>query len=287
MARLFGFIGNRPELGPKVLMAYSDHLKASGDPLGWGLGFYQFGEPLLRRRPLEERHEIELAKVTESLTTDVLIGHARNPTVGNLRTENTHPFRYRQWLFAQTGTLEGFDGLRDKLVDVQPDFLRPNVRGDTDSEPFFYLILSYLNDLGHLGSGAVPPGSILQALRSAVGRVDSLCDEAGVGHHRGDFLITNGEHLVAVHRSGKMGYRVVDDAREVEQYLEELEDGARISSLELSNLDAVHCCVLASELDEVPDGWQRAPADSILLCSRTEGPAVQPLRNAVAGANRA
>ncbi len=278
MARLFGFIGNRPELGPRVLLAYSDYLKVSGDPLGWGLGFYQFGEPLLRRRPLEERKEIELAKVTESLKTDVLIGHARKPTVGNLRTENTHPFRYRQWLFAQTGTLQGFDGLRDKLMDVQPDFLKPNVRGDTDSEPFFYLFLSYLNDQGHLGNGAVFPQHIQSALRAAIARVDALCDDAGVPHHSGDILVTNGEHMLAVHRSGNMGYRVVNDARDVQHYLEDLEDGSRISTHELSNLESVQCCVIASELEKLPDDWQRAPNQSLLLCSRTDGPTISPIR---------
>lgn len=276
MARLFGFIGNRPELGPRVLLAYSEHLKAHGDPLGWGLGFYQFGEVLLRRRPLEERKEIELAKMTESLRTEVLIGHARNPTVGNLRAENTHPFRYRQWLFAQTGTLHGFSGLRERLQEVQPDFLRPNVRGDTDSEAIFYLFLSYLHDQGHLDDGPVATEHVLAALRSTMARVDALCDEVAVPHHTGDILVTNGECIIAVHRSGKMGYRLVDDARQVADYLEG-HDESRLNSSELRNLEQVQCCVVASPLVELPPDWVQVPVHSLMSCARKGPPLIQSL----------
>ena len=48
---------------------------------------------------------IDVASLVRDVRTDVLIGHVRNPTIGEPGTRNTHPFRYRQWLFAHTGTL--------------------------------------------------------------------------------------------------------------------------------------------------------------------------------------
>ncbi|HEX2673841.1 MAG TPA: class II glutamine amidotransferase, partial [Polyangiaceae bacterium] len=137
---MFGFIGNRPDLGARVLEANAALLRArrtAGDPLGWGLGFYQSGEVLLRRRPIDDRDEIDLVEAAGDIRTDVLIGHVRRASVGGLRTENTHPFRYRMWLFAQTGTIFGFERLRERLLASQPEFLRKNVRGETDSELFF------------------------------------------------------------------------------------------------------------------------------------------------------
>ena len=160
MARMFGFIGNRADLGARVLALHADVLKvpvSPGGPMGWGMGFYQAGEVLLRRRPIDEREVIDLTPVVEGMRTDVLIGHVRRPTVGSLRTENTHPFRYRQWLFAQTGTIGGFAALRERLLESQPEFLRRNVRGDTDSELFFYLFLSFIHDAGHLADALVAP----------------------------------------------------------------------------------------------------------------------------------
>ncbi len=271
MARLVGFISNRSELGARVLAAQSKHLKVkkvTTGPLGWGVGFMQFGEVLLRRRPLDEREEIDLSDSLEGMKTDVLIGHVREPTVGNLRTENTHPFRYRQWLFAQTGTLEGFDQVRDRLLDAQPAFLRPNVRGDTDSELFFYLFLSYLHDEGHLNGQHVPLATIHEALRSALRLVDGVCAEAGLAQPRGDILLTNGEHLVAVHRSGQMATLHVADPEEIDALLNP-DPG---SSSRLRNLAQVQCTVIASAMLELAPGWQRAATDSFISATRTEGP---------------
>src|SRR6476659_6218653 len=132
MARMFGFIGNRADLGALVLASSAEVLRVrrpADQPLGWGIGFYQAGEVLLRRRPIDERPEIDVSVIAKDLPADVLIGHVRAATVGNLRTENTHPFRYRQWLFAHTGTIDGVGSLRERVSESLPEFLRRNVRG--------------------------------------------------------------------------------------------------------------------------------------------------------------
>ncbi len=233
----------------------------------------QFGEVLLRRRPLDERPEIDLSEATSGLKTDLLIGHVRQPTVGNLRTENTHPFRYRHWLYAQTGTIEGFEQVRERLLDVQPEFLRPNVRGDTDSELFFYLFLSYLHDEGHLSGHHAPVAATQDALRSALRLVDGLCDEAGLPKPKGDILLTNGEYLLGVHRSGQMGMYFVDD----EQELDALLNPDPSHSSRVRNLEQVRCTLLASELEELPPGWQRATSDQFVVATRTEAPVCVPI----------
>ena len=65
MARLFGLIGNRADLGGRVLAFESQalHVQARGTTLGWGVGFYQGGEVLMRRRPLDDREEIDITDV--------------------------------------------------------------------------------------------------------------------------------------------------------------------------------------------------------------------------------
>ena len=52
MARLFGLIGNRTDLAGRVLASEADALRVQsrGGSLGWGVGFYQGGEVLMRRR---------------------------------------------------------------------------------------------------------------------------------------------------------------------------------------------------------------------------------------------
>src|SRR5882724_1931133 len=195
MARLFGFVGNRADLGGRVLELESKPLKvvAKGTTLGWGIGFYQAGEVLLRRRPIDERPEIDVANLAKDLRADVLIWHVRAATVGNLRTENTHPFRYRQWLFAHTGTINGHGRLRERLSESLPEFLRRNVRGDTDSELLFHLFLSFLHDAGDLGETPVDPSATRAALRATLSLIDRLRAEQGTSAGGMNLVVTDGE----------------------------------------------------------------------------------------------
>ena len=276
MARMFGFIGNRADLGVRVLKLHADTLKVNrpaDESLGWGIGFFQSGEVLLRRRPIDEREVIDLAEAAENVRTDVLIGHVRRASVGSLRTENTHPFRYRMWLFAQTGTIGGFSRLRERLLASQPEFLRRNVRGDTDSELFFYLFLSFLHDAGHLDEAHVAPEHVATALRSSISLVDRLSAEEGHGENRGDLLVTNGEHMVAVHRNGVMAYRVLHGRHDVEELLGE--DG--LKQVRIPSIDSTRFSLIASELDSVPQGWTPVEGRAIVTMTRTDDPVTEPL----------
>jgi len=277
MARMFGFIGNRADLGSRVLSHHGDVLQiavGSNGPMGWGVGFYQAGEVLLRRRPIDERSVIDLVPVIEGVRTDVLLGHVRRPTVGALRTENTHPFRYRQWLFAQTGTIFGFAALRDRLLESQPEFLRRNVRGDTDSELFFYLFLSFLHDAGHLSDAQVAPEHIRAALRASMSLVDRLSAEEGFARNAGDLLVTNGEFLVGAHRGEEqIAYRVLAGRADVEELLGD--DG--MHQARIPNVDTTHFSIIASGLESVPSRWNTIADRSFVTMTRTEDPTCESI----------
>lgn len=273
---MFGFIGNRSDLGARVLELNAGVLRIRrepGVPLGWGIGFYQSGEVLLRRRPIDERDLIDMAEAAENVRTDVMIGHVRRATVGSLRTENTHPFRYRSWLFAQTGTIQGFDRLRDRLLASQPEFLRRSVRGETDSELFFYLFLSFLHDAGHLNDVHVAPEHIRAALRASIALVDRLSAEEGQGENRGDILVTNGEHMIAVHRDNIMAYRVVKGRHDVEELLGE--EGLRRTRI--PSVDSTRFTMLAAEIEAVPSGWHAVEGRKVVTLTRTDDPISEQL----------
>src|SRR5262245_14428502 len=193
MARLFGMIGNRPDLGARALAFETDPLRAKskGAPLGWGLGFYQGGEVLMRRRPIDDRAEIDVAKLAADVRADVLIGHVRSATVGALRTENTHPFRYRQWLYAQTGTVPQFEQVRERLVASVPEFLRGGIRGETDAEVLFHVFLSFLHDAGRLNDGLVEAAPVRDAMRSCVAVADGMAAEVGGEQGELNVLVAN------------------------------------------------------------------------------------------------
>jgi glutamine amidotransferase len=92
-----------------------------------------------------------LKELAEKLRVTALIAHVRgvpfydNPTVGE---QNLHPFRYRGYrlALAHNGHLAGFDRMRFSLIEhIKPDIARL-IRGNTDTEWLYALLLSQLED---------------------------------------------------------------------------------------------------------------------------------------------
>ena len=276
MARLVGFIGNRPDLGARVieLEGRALNVRRQGVTPGWGVGFYQAGEILLKRRPIDDRSEISLTDLTRDLRADTLLAHVRLATVGAPRTENTHPFRYRQWLFANTGTVESFDKLRGRLAEQLPQFLQRDVRGETDSELLFHLFLSFLHDAGQLDRPAVEPSVARGALRSAISLVDGLCAEEGAPPTACNFLLANAEYLVAVHAGSPMGYRVFQGQRDLERLFG---DGG-LGRMRIPDYATSKVTVVASDFDDgLPLEWTEVAERAIVTFTRSDAPVVETL----------
>lgn len=292
MARLVGFIGNRPDLGARVIeltgRALSVRKKAEGavgpaplgqsvatpTPPGWGIGFYQAGEILLKRRPIDDRAEISLADLTHDVRADTLVAHVRLATVGSPRTENTHPFRYRQWLFANTGTVDSFTRLRGRLAEQLPTFLHRDVRGETDSELIFHMFLSFLHDQGVLDRPAVEPAAARQAIRGAISLVDGLCAEEGAPPTALNVLISNPEYLMAVHAGASMAYRVFKGERDLEQIFG---DGG-LHRMRMPDYANSRLTLVASDFDDgIPSGWTPVRERAIVTFTRSDAPAIEDL----------
>ena len=158
---------------------------------------------------------IEIAALSD-VASHMLIAQIRTPGVGALRTENTPPFRYRDWLFAQRGTIPGFDMIRAPLLERLPEFLRCNLRGETDGEAMFYSFLSCLDEAVNLESDRITAAQIREALRGALLRGDQLLARAGQPEAECDWFVSDGEHLVCLHRTGTMMYRRFDAPEELE-----------------------------------------------------------------------
>jgi predicted glutamine amidotransferase len=270
MSRVLALVGNRPDVCGVAAKKYANLLRVEthGKALGWGIGFYQHGEALLRRRPFDDREVIEIAALND-ISSGLVIAQIRTPGVGSLRTENTPPFRYRDWLFAQRGTLEGFDQIRDPLLERLPEFLRCNLRGETDGEAMFYSFLSCLDEAVGLESDRISAAQIRDALRGALARVDQLLARTGSSNAALDWFVSDSEHLVALHRTGTMMYRRFDAPEELEALLPEGPPGA--------SLHPFRCSLLASGLNELPEKWLRLDTNHFITVNRTDPLALEAL----------
>jgi predicted glutamine amidotransferase len=208
MGRLFGYMANRADRLHDALYQEREVIapSTSAQPSGWGIGFYQGGEVLHKKRPLTDASALDWGQVAQDVGTDCAVFHLRQATVGDFRAENIHPFRMRSWLFAHNGTIERFHTIREPLLSQVPDYLQRNIRGDTDSEHFFHMVLSFLHDAGHLDVVDGDARVVVGAIRSAVALVDRLSAEVGAKPATLNMVLTNGRRMYALRRGSPMMY---------------------------------------------------------------------------------
>lgn len=219
MARLVAYVANRTDRLEAALLNERSALAPpadapSSEPGAWGLAFYQGDEILHKKRPLNSGERVAWEEVAGRVQSDCVVLHLRQPTVGDFRTENTHPFRMRQWTFAHQGTIVGFDRMREALVGELPDFLRRNITGNTDSEAFFHRILAALHSRGQLdghGDGPARDDAVCAAIHEAANEVEQW---SAMGATDGDdrdassttLVITDGRTVYALRRGRPLYY---------------------------------------------------------------------------------
>lgn len=197
---------NRADLLKVAIRA--EQVATAAEPIretaGWGIGFYQADDVLHKKRPTPLREPFHWADVVQDVNSHCLVAQARDATLDNSRAENTHPFRMRQWLFVHSGTIERFDSIRAQLVESLPDFIRRNIRGETDSEHIFHVLLSFLHDAGQLDATNPRDADVVSATRSTLTLIDRLAAEVGAAPGTIDFALTNGNKLYTLRRGGQM-----------------------------------------------------------------------------------
>ncbi|MBT8493551.1 MAG: hypothetical protein KJO07_10875 [Deltaproteobacteria bacterium] len=147
MTRLFGIVCNQPKRVSEALDPVREALVASGPLARWGLAYVQAGHVLLSRNPRPEPDGVDFGTSIANLASDYIIGWATGDD-GFKGTPNTQPFRFRAWMYAQSGTATDID--LGPLWEHMPGYLQRNVRGKTPAEVFFHLFLSMLHDSGKL-----------------------------------------------------------------------------------------------------------------------------------------
>ena len=113
MSHLVAYFGNEPENLACALSSargalYSKNERGAND--GFGLGFVQGGDVLLRKRPRAETSEVDLYGLARDTRAEALVGrvglaqtdgesNGDAKTDVSVRAEDADPFRFRSWLF--------------------------------------------------------------------------------------------------------------------------------------------------------------------------------------------
>lgn len=175
MCRLLGIIANKPVDLEFSLGRFKD--RASWNPDGWGIGWYENNESKIFKESIAATAEgSKLPVVSKDVRSMIIIAHVRKGTGAVPSERNSHPFKYKDWLFAHNGSVN-----REYLFLLLIDEYKNSLKGETDSEVYFYWILQCIEECR----------DIIAGVKKAVGKITTQ-NYSGL-----NFLLSNGKCLYA------------------------------------------------------------------------------------------
>jgi glutamine amidotransferase len=185
MCRLLGFVANKPvdlEFSLERFKGFSDI-----NPDGWGIGWYENGAAKVYKQGISAKdRQSELPRLAKAVISKMIISHVRSGTGAPPLEVNSHPFEFKNWLFAHNGSVD-----RDYLLSLLKDEYKQGLRGETDSEVYFFWILQNIETTG----------DIIGGIKKAI---DKIMGKTYTGLN---FLLANGEMLYAFrYASGSRSY---------------------------------------------------------------------------------
>jgi glutamine amidotransferase len=201
--KLFACMCNQPQRLAAALAPVRSTLVAQPPLTRWGLGYIQGGDVLLVRTPKASTVPVDLAAPLADIATDCAIAQAVRDDGTYGGTDNTPPFRFRRWLFGQSGPtklVNNSEELNAKLLEHIPEYLRRNIKGRTPGELMFHVFLSMLHDEGNLDDPNLPTAATRRALAATLRLVGSELERLGASDvAMGNVALTNGRSMVMAH----------------------------------------------------------------------------------------
>lgn len=171
---------------------------------GWGIATWDNALPHVERQAWAAYHGEHFRRAAARIHASTVLAHVRRATVGPPAIENTHPFSDGSWAFAHNGTVPRFADIRAPMLAATTPAHREAIRGATDSEHVFHLLLS-LHE-------ADPARPLLDVVREGAHRVMAWCDAFPSERALGlNMVLTDGARMVGT-RLGRTLHYIERDA---------------------------------------------------------------------------
>ena len=146
MCRLLGVIANNPvdlvfslEDAHRPFKKFGDRNK---NPDGWGIGWYHRGRANVFKEAIPAPSSAKLPELARETESNIIIAHVRKKGTGaETAKRNSHPFIFRNWLFAHNGSVS-----REHLIELLSEEYKESIEGETDSEIYFRWILQNIEE---------------------------------------------------------------------------------------------------------------------------------------------
>ena len=215
---------------------------------GFGVGWYdQLDEAGIFKAITPAWNNKNLGELCSQTKAHTFFAHVRAATHGVIQRSNSHPFKYKNWIFQHNGDVSDFTKIKRELqFDVSPD-LYQQILGTTDSETFFYLAITY-------GLEENPKLAIEKTIR----RIESAQKNAG---------INVGISLSCAISDGKSVYtaRYASDNKNVRtQFYSQDSSCIEAPNGECSALPDNSAVIVSEPLDCPSDKWIEVPINSFM-----------------------
>ncbi len=248
------------------LVKQSIRAREAEEPLngdGFGLGWYEHSIdsfPALYRSIQPAWNDTNLLNLSAKIRTNCMFAHVRAATMGGVSIYNCHPFQFGRLLFMHNGEIGGFTKIKRHIRHLLNDPIYDWIKGQTDSEHFFALLMQVFIDIDaeHSVKG------IRDALVETLKRIRQLQQKYGVSEEYNylNMVLTDGMNLVALRYSNDPKncptlYYAAGSSYEVHHGRVHLEP-----SMGLVN-EAV--LVVSEKLSEHKADWHEVPVNHLLL----------------------
>lgn len=145
ICRLLGVIANKEVDLEFSLLRADKPFKSFGqfNPDGWGIGWYERGVAKVEKEPISIKESQVFPRLSKFTVSKIIICHVRKSTTGRPSKENSHPFCYKNWIFAHNGSVN-----REDLYQLLKKEFQKSIKGQTDSEAYFYWIIQNIEEKG-------------------------------------------------------------------------------------------------------------------------------------------
>ena len=239
MCRLLGFCSKNSSTLPQLLGQDLDKFVALSQIHcdGWGYAHIEHSSTTAEkfREPIPA---IDSPHLTEQINTptDGALLHFRWASKGlDVKEVNTHPFTYKDITFIHNGSFRPFDTLAPYISDT----FKKLIQGDTDSELYFYYLLTEIDKHG-----------FIEGIASALKFI-----KADIDHSSANMMIMNKDYFVTACRYNQD--RIPDLFKKDLDYYE----------LRYKEVDGA---VLVASSGWNQDGWTMLNNDSLLIVNRDD-----------------
>ena len=215
MCRLMAYVGSPIIIDtllyqPKnSLINQSISAKELEEPLngdGFGIGWYVPDvnyEPVTFVSINPAWSNRNLRNLAPKIRTECFIAHVRAASVGEVSESNCHPFQYKNLLMMHNGGVENFSALKRQIREPLSDEFYNWIKGQTDSEHLFALLLHYLFE----DNSAITPDRVIKAFERMFDHLHKLMNQHNIIEPAYlNMVVTNGLFVV--------GTRFITDPKE-------------------------------------------------------------------------